>query len=81
VLTELADTPGARACTLRLRSGQALELEVTAEDAAGAELALLASSGVRERAEELGGSCVAEPRLAGGRRLRARLPLPAGAPA
>ena len=79
VVSELADTPGARSCRLRLRSGAVLELEVTAEDASGAELALAPSSGVRERAEELGGSCISEPRLAGGRRLRARLPLGVGA--
>src|SRR5262249_17741201 len=53
----LADTPGARACTLRLRGGHALELEVTAEDAAGRELALDVPAKVRERAEEVGGSC------------------------
>jgi signal transduction histidine kinase len=75
VVSQLADTPGARSATLRLRGGQALELEFTAEDAGGAELSLPVAGAVRERAEELGGSCVSEPRLAGGRRLRARLPL------
>jgi signal transduction histidine kinase len=75
VLAQLADTPGARRATLRLRGGQALELEFTAEDVAGGELAVPVATAVRERAEELGGSCASEPRLAGGRRLRARLPL------
>ncbi len=75
VLAQLADTPGARSATLRLRGGQALELEFTAEDVAGGELSVPVATAVRERAEELGGSCASEPRLTGGRRLRARLPL------
>lgn len=67
----------ARRCTVRLRVGEALELEVVDD---GVGLPERPPSGVglvsmRERAEELGGECRVERRPEGGTRVLARLPL------
>jgi len=77
-LTNVIHHARASYCTVRLAVGDELELEIT-DDGVG----LLADhrSGVglnsmRERAVELGGTCVIEQQPSGGTRVLARLPLP-----
>jgi signal transduction histidine kinase len=80
-LTNVARHAHARTCRVRLlvdRAGGVLELEVT-DDGAGipeGRHAGVGFSSLRERAEELGGTCDIEPIPTGGTRVRARLPLP-----
>lgn len=69
----------AETCLIRLSLGEALCLEIE-DDGIGLPPARRAGVGLRsmrERAEELGGTCLVEARPAGGTRVRARLPLPA----
>jgi two-component system NarL family sensor kinase len=71
---------GARTCLIRLSLGEALCLEI-GDDGVGLPPARQAGIGLasmRERAEELGGTCLIEAMPAGGTRVRARIPLRAG---
>jgi two-component system NarL family sensor kinase len=80
-MTNVARHAHARTCRVRLsveRAGGVLELEVT-DDGAGmpeGRRAGVGLSSMRERAEELGGTCDVEPVRTGGTRVQARLPLP-----
>ncbi len=77
-LTNMVRHARARACTVRLEVADALSVEV-ADDGRGLPADLRPGVGLRsmrERAEELGGSCVVEPAPGGGTRVRALLPLP-----
>ncbi len=68
----------ARTCRLRLWPDDALHLEIT-DDGIGLPEEHRAGVGLlsmRERAEELGGSCIIEPAVPSGTRVSARLPLP-----
>jgi signal transduction histidine kinase len=67
----------ARACTVRIAlDGDALRLEVSDDGRGTAEdhRPGVGLRSMRERAEELGGSCEISPRPGGGTRVRARLP-------
>jgi two-component system NarL family sensor kinase len=80
-LTNVARHAHARTCRVRLsvdRAGGVLELEVR-DDGVGmpeGHRAGVGLSSMRERAEELSGTCVVEPDPEGGTRVLARLPLP-----
>jgi signal transduction histidine kinase len=80
-LTNVARHAHARTCRVRLsvdRAGGVLELEVR-DDGVGmpeGRRAGVGLSSMRERAEELGGTCDVEPDPEGGTRVLARLPLP-----
>lgn len=76
-LTNVIRHAGAKTCTVRLSVDDALEVEIVDD---GVGLPELRSAGVgivsmRERAEELGGSCAVAARPKGGTRVLARLPL------
>lgn len=76
-LTNVVRHARARHCTVRLVAVDALDLTIT-DDGVGIDPG--ASGGVgllsmRERAEELGGTCAVEPRAEGGTRVVVRLPL------
>jgi signal transduction histidine kinase len=76
-LTNVVRHANAQRCIVRLALGDALELEV-GDDGVGVPQACRAGVGftsMRERAEELGGSCVVEPATGGGTRVVARLPV------
>lgn len=78
-LTNVVRHAGAESCRVRLFLGDELEVEVT-DDGAGIpekRKAGVGLSSMKERAAELGGTCVVEPAPAGGTRVLARLPLPA----
>ena len=80
-LTNVARHAHARTCRVRLsvdRAGGVLELEVRDDGVGMSEgrRAGVGLSSMRERAEELGGTCVVEPDPEGGTRVLARLPLP-----
>ena len=81
-LTNVARHAHAQNCGVRLlvdRAGGVLGLEVT-DDGAGipeGRRAGVGLSSLRERVEELGGTCDMDPMPTGGMRVRARLPLPA----
>ena len=78
-LTNAARHAEARSCTVRLTLNGALELEIS-DDGKGIALSPpigVGLSSMRERAEELGGSCTVEPVPGGGTRVRASLPLAA----
>lgn len=88
-LTNVGRHAGARSCALRLGvvaqngRGPALELAVV-DDGRGVDPGAPAGVGLasmRERAAELGGSCVLEPVAVGGTRVVARLPLDAASSA
>ena len=80
-LTNVARHAHARACCVRIsvdRAGGVLELKVR-DDGVGmpeGRRAGVGMSSMRERAEELGGTCDVEPVPTGGTRVLARLPLP-----
>jgi signal transduction histidine kinase len=80
-LTNVARHAHAKTCHVDLsvdRAGGVLELEVR-DDGVGmpeTRRAGVGLSSMRERAEELGGTCVVEPGPEGGTRVLARLPLP-----
>lgn len=67
----------ARSCTVALAVGATLEVTI-ADDGVGIAAGRRAGVGLasmRERAEELGGTCIIEPNPGGGTRVTARLPL------
>jgi signal transduction histidine kinase len=81
-LTNVVRHAGARGCVIRLSMGGALELEIT-DDGVGLPEDRRAGVGLtsmRERAAELGGTCVIEATPGGGTRVLARLPLPDSEP-
>jgi signal transduction histidine kinase len=78
-LTNVARHAGARTCTIRLCLNGALDVEVV-DDGVGVGDGWRPGVGLaslRERAEELGGSCAVGAGPGGGTRVLARLPLPA----
>jgi signal transduction histidine kinase len=77
-LTNVTRHAQARHCRIRLMLDRLLELEIT-DDGCGLPSVHRAGVGLtsmRERAEELGGTCVIESLPAGGTRVLAALPLP-----
>jgi signal transduction histidine kinase len=69
---------GAHACHIRMTPGELLELEI-ADDGVGLPTSRRLGVGLtsmRERAEELGGTCSVEAAPGGGTLVRARLPIP-----
>jgi signal transduction histidine kinase len=78
-MTNVVRHAGARHCTVSLTFADSLRLEVR-DDGKGipaqrGEGAGVGLTSMRERAEELGGTCVVTPTLEGGTRVFARLPL------
>ncbi len=76
-MTNIVRHAGARAASVTLSLNGALELDVV-DDGAGLPAAFRAGVGIssmRERATELGGTCVIEPAPGSGTRVRAVLPL------
>lgn len=76
-LTNVVRHARARHCTVRLVADETLDLSIT-DDGVGINLGGSGGVGLlamRERAEELGGTCAIEARAEGGTRVRARLPL------
>jgi signal transduction histidine kinase len=82
-MTNVARHARARTCRVRLSldeaRNEALKLEVVDDGVgvSGERRAGVGMTSMRERAAELGGTCVVEPGPAGGTRVLARLPLPA----
>jgi signal transduction histidine kinase len=79
-VTNAARHASARQCQLRLTLDDTLEVEVC-DDGVGLPTARREGVGLaamRERAAELGGTCLIEGRPGGGTRVLARLPLPRG---
>jgi signal transduction histidine kinase len=77
-LTNVVRHARAGACLVRLSLSDVLELEIT-DDGVGLPAdrrAGVGLSSMRERAAELGGTCVIESTPSGGARVLARLPLP-----
>ena len=77
-MTNAARHAGARHCRLRLSIDDSLQVEVC-DDGVGLPAARREGVGLaamRERADELGGTCVIDGRPGGGTRVLARLPLP-----
>jgi signal transduction histidine kinase len=67
----------ARTCSIRFANHKGLEIEIT-DDGIGLPPNITPGVGLRsmrERAEELGGSCMIEPCMNGGTRILARLPI------
>jgi signal transduction histidine kinase len=82
-LTNVARHAGARTCRVRLGLDEALLVEVV-DDGAGLPSDRRVGVGIvamRERAAELGGTCLVEALARGGTRVVARLPLGSAAPA
>ena len=76
-LTNVIRHAHARTCTLRLTLGEMLSLEIT-DDGIGLPTSFRVGVGLtsmRERAIELGGTCLIEPMTDGGTRVYAQLPL------
>ena len=76
-LTNVVRHSRARTCTIRITLDEVLDLEIT-DDGIGLMPSYqpgVGLSSMRERAEELGGSCVIESRATGGTRVYAQLPL------
>ena len=65
----------AASCTVTVRAGGALELEVRDDGAGLTGRPGVGIASMRERAAELGGTCTVEPGPGGGTVVRARLPL------
>ena len=77
-ITNVARHARARTCRIRISLGKELQLEII-DDGVGLSPDRHAGVGLtsmRERAAELGGSCVIEPMPTGGTRVLVRLPLP-----
>jgi signal transduction histidine kinase len=77
-MTNVARHARARSCVVRLAVDEDVALEIT-DDGVGISNergAGVGLSSMRERASELGGSCVVEPAPEGGTRVLVRLPLP-----
>jgi signal transduction histidine kinase len=77
-LTNVVRHAHAGSCLIRLSLNDVLELEIT-DDGVGLPAdrrAGVGLSSMRERAAELGGTCLIEPAPSGGVRVLARLPLP-----
>jgi two-component system, NarL family, sensor kinase len=77
-VTNVARHAAATTCAVRITVNHGLEVEVV-DDGRGLRAGWRPGVGLtsmRERAGELGGSCVLEPGPSGGTRLRAHLPLP-----
>ncbi len=77
-MTNVVRHSGAGSCRIRLSLGDELEVEVT-DDGDGIpekHKAGVGLSSMKERAAELGGTCIVEPAPGGGTRVSARLPLP-----
>ena len=77
-LANVARHAEARTCTVRLVLDRALELEIC-DDGRGLPDRYQAGIGLcsmRERADELGGTCTIQPAPGGGTRVHARLPVP-----
>ncbi len=77
-LANVAHHAQARRCCIQLRTDDALHLEIS-DDGLGLPAEHHMGVGLlsmRERAAELGGTCVIEAAVAGGTRVYARLPLP-----
>lgn len=82
-LTNVVRHLWAQRCWIRLCVNGGLHLEIE-DDGCGIATAVRHSVGLaamQERAEELGGGCVVEPRANGGAVVRARLPLVGALPA
>jgi two-component system NarL family sensor kinase len=78
-LTNVSRHAAAQRCTITLSVNGHLELEVC-DDGSGMPSEWrpgVGVSSIRERATELGGSCIVSEALGGGTRVLARLPLPA----
>ena len=76
-LTNVVRHARARTCTVRLTLGESLSLEIT-DDGIGLPASFRAGVGLtsmRERAIELGGTCLIEPVTSSGTRVYAQLPL------
>jgi signal transduction histidine kinase len=75
-LTNVVRHAHARTCTVRLEMGDVLSLEIT-DDGCGLNGTQpgVGLSSMRERAEELGGTCVIGPGAHGGTCVLARLPV------
>jgi signal transduction histidine kinase len=76
-LTNVIRHAHARTCTVRLTLGERLSLEIT-DDGIGLPASFRAGVGLssmRERAIELGGTCLIEPMVNAGTRVYAQLPL------
>ena len=81
-LTNVTRHAAARTCTVRLRAGEALHLEI-ADDGCGMPDTCAPGVGLlsmRERAVELGGTCVVDSRAGGGTTVSVRLPLTSESP-
>ncbi len=77
-LTNVARHARAKTCTVSLAMDRDLEIEVS-DDGVGlppTRRAGVGLSSMRERAEEIGGSCVIEAGTSGGTRVVAKLPIP-----
>lgn len=77
-LTNVVRHAGARACRVRLRTAERVELEIS-DDGRGLPADAIAGVGLismRERAAELGGECAITAGVGTGTTVRVRLPLP-----
>lgn len=77
-LTNVVHHAQARTCRVQIQCGDKLVIEIT-DDGGGVPAnhhTGVGLSSMRERAEELGGKCVIEPREGSGTRVRVELPLP-----
>jgi signal transduction histidine kinase len=80
-LTNVVRHAGAAACTVRLTADSEVLVVEVADDGSGLPAGLVAGVGLasmRERAAEMGGTCVVDDAPGGGTRVVARLPLSGG---
>lgn len=76
-LTNVVTHADARTCRVRLWFEGSLHVEVLDDGRGTAEVSSgVGLSSMRQRASDLGGDCLVEPRSAGGTRLTAAIPLP-----